>query len=314
VNRLSKARHRNAQTVPLSATAKKFVKESVDRKWQAWYETFDETHSPQQRQEWYSQAATAYRWARPQYPPAMVDSVITQANLRANSSLLEIGCGPGIATAAFAAKGFSIVGVEPSLAACKLAHKSCGYSDRISIVNSTFENYPLPANKFDAVLAATSFHWVAPAVACQKSAAALAPGGSLILLWATPPQPSVELGDYLQPIYNRYDLAELGEQQCKTQAYYQGNFEAFAQRINQSGLFQPASVALEQHSSTYSIEKYLALLSTLSPYIDLDPTVQDNLLTELEQALAERLETGAFEATHWFAVQVSTLLCPGPSA
>ena len=94
--------------------------------------------APQQRQEWYSQAATAYRWARPQYPPAMVDSVITQANLRANSSLLEIGCGPGIATAAFAAKGFSIVGVEPSLAACKLAHKSCGYSDRISIVNSTF--------------------------------------------------------------------------------------------------------------------------------------------------------------------------------
>ncbi|PZO57813.1 MAG: SAM-dependent methyltransferase [Phormidesmis priestleyi] len=221
-------------------------------RWYDWYQSFDQNHSPEARQAWYSGAAKAYRWARPSYPNTLIEQVeqaIAQARLIQSgltqsglaqaelsqaepASVLEIGCGPGIATAALATKGLSIIGIEPSPAACALARQACEAYPAVRIVNSTFEAYPLHEQTFDAVIAATSFHWIAPEVACEKSAAALKSTGALILLWATPPQPSPEICEALQPIYDRHGLNELGQDQCRTQAYYQANFEMFADAVN----------------------------------------------------------------------------------
>ncbi len=278
-----------------------------NNKWYSWYRAFDEHHSPEERRQWYSGAARAYRWARPTYPNSLIERVVAQLNDK--ETLLEIGCGPGIATTAFAEKGFRIDGVEPSPAACKLAQKSCEvYRNSVTIHNSTFEDYSLGNQRFDAVLAATSFHWISPKVACKKSAAALNPGGSLILLWATPPQPSDEIYQYLQPVYERHGLAEMGHEQHRTQAYYQGNFENFAKMVGDSGYFEATPVEVDTHHSIYSIEKYLALLSTLSGYIALEAEQRENLLSELGEHLAKKLETGAFETIHWFASQVTPLV------
>ncbi len=284
-------------------------------RWYDWYQSFDQNHSLEARQAWYSGAAKAYRWARPSYPDTLieqVEQVIAQARLTQvglnqaePASVLEIGCGPGIATAALATKGLSIIGVEPSPAACALARQACEAYPAVQIVNSTFEAYPLHEQTFDAVIAATSFHWIAPEVACEKSAAALKPTGALILLWATPPQPSPEICEALQPIYNRHGLHELGQEQCRTQAYYQANFEMFADAVNASGFFAPSTVTIQAQQSIYSIEKYLALLSTLSNYIVLEEKKREDLLIDLGEHLAKRLETGAFTVTHWFAVQIA---------
>lgn len=278
-----------------------------DNPWYAWYAKFDETHSPKERQQWYSGAAQAYRWARPRYPDALIEQAIATANLSQQSTMLEIGCGPGIATADFAQKGLTITALEPSPAACAIARQACKNYPGVSVRNSTFENYPL-SEKFDAVLAATSFHWISPATACTKSAAALKPGGSLILLWATPPQPSAELCEYLQPVYDRHDLSEMGQEHCRSEAYYRGNFEMFADQVNNSGRFQPSEVSMQSCQSVYSIEKYLALLSTLSGYIALDAQSRENLLIDLGDRLAGKLETGALTTAHWFAAQVAPVL------
>lgn len=321
----------------------------TEKKWQTWYEQFDKNHSPEQRRLWYNDAAKAYRWARPQYPEAIIDRVLKKAGLRGHnldqtlgqgfsqkpgssnqttepSSILEIGCGPGIATAALAKRGFCIQAVEPSAVACAIARERCQAYPQVSIHNSTFEDYPLekaplkdsPLNgpseqqTFDAVLAATSFHWVSPEVACTKSAAALKPGGSLILLWATPPQPTDEVCNHLQAVYESFDLSELGkQQQQRTQAYYQQNFERFAHTVADSGLFPLTTVDVETHHSTYSAEKYLALLSTLSPYIALEATLRTNLFEALDQALTNWLgqtNTDTLEMTHWFADHVAPAL------
>ncbi|MEM6448694.1 MAG: class I SAM-dependent methyltransferase [Cyanobacteria bacterium P01_D01_bin.105] len=283
---------------------------SADNKWLTWYAQFNENHGFQRRQEWYSDSTMAYRWARPRYPDKLITQVLDQAHLSKQSSLLEIGCGPGIATAALAEKGLRIVAIEPSNAACELARKSCRNYNSITIVNSTFEQYDLnqpTQQQYDAVLAATSFHWISPDVACSKSAAALKPGGSLILLWATPPQPSAELSDYLQPVYDRHNLSGLSEGQRRSGAYYKGNFDHLANTINQSGFFQPSNIDIETCHSTYSIEKYLALLSTLSPYIAVEEQRREHLLSALGARLADALDTGSLETTHWFGAQVALL-------
>lgn len=286
--------------------------DAPEKNWYTWYATFDETHSPQQRRQWYSDASRAYYWARPRYPASLIDRAIQQARLQPKSSMLEIGCGPGIATAAFAQRGFYLQAVEPSPAACKLARKHCQpYRNTVQIENCTFEDYPLSGQTFNAVLAATSFHWVTPEVACSKSAAALKPDGSLILLWATPPQPDQALCEYLQPVYDRLNLSALGEAQYRSGAYYQENFELIAQTISQSGFFEPSSVEIERHQSRYSLKKYLALLTTLSDYIALDAETRHELLDQLRRWLSRWLSAqttdGQMLTTHWFALQVASL-------
>ncbi|MEL7330853.1 MAG: class I SAM-dependent methyltransferase [Cyanobacteria bacterium J06560_2] len=290
-------------------SAEEKITEGVEvNQWQTWYNNFDENYGPEERRKWYSQAAKAYRWARPTYPDALVDEVIRKAGLTPGNSVLEMGCGPGIATRSFAERGLAMQCVEPSPAACELARQTCVDYDDVAVTNSTFEDFPLAGRQFDAVLAATSFHWVAPEVACQKSAAALKPGGSLILLWATPPQPSQELCDYLQPVYERYQLADTIRYQWRDQAYYQTNFEAFARVVGTSGWFGLTDVDIAAHHSEYSIEKYIALLSTLSDYIALPEDTRTSLLADLSARLAERQGHQPLALDHWFAAQVAPLI------
>lgn len=277
--------------------------------WYSWCQQFDQTYGSQQRYEWYSQVASAYRHARPRYPQSILNTVVEQAHLTASSHLLELGCGPGIATADLAPKGFNIQAVEPSLAACELARQACKAYEKVAIAHSTFEDWPLPAQKFDAVLAATSFHWISPEIACKKSAAALKPNGSLILLWATPPQPNADILDAIQPVYEQHNLSDLGKEQHRSQTHYQQSFETFATTIGNSGWFEMTPVDFTVHHSRYSIAKYIALLSTLSSYIALDPDTRSNLFTAIAQTLANQLtdETTELETTHYFAHQVAPM-------
>jgi tRNA/tmRNA/rRNA uracil-C5-methylase (TrmA/RlmC/RlmD family) len=66
----------------------------------------------EQRKRWYSPSAEAYYQVRPRYPQALIDHVIEIAQLSSRSTLLEVGCGPAIATPAFALLGCPMVCVD----------------------------------------------------------------------------------------------------------------------------------------------------------------------------------------------------------
>ena len=279
-----------------------------EEQWSTWYNDFDKNYGPEERKRWYNQAAKAYRWSRPIYPDALVDDVIRRAGLTAGDSVLELGCGPGIATESFARRGLSMQCVEPSPAACELARQTCADYDDVTVTNGTFEAFPLEGRKFDAVLAATSFHWISPAIACKKSAAALKPEGALILLWATPPQPSADLCEYLQPVYDKYPQAENIRYQWRDQAYYQTNFERLAKTVGDSDQFAHTPVNIIEQQSTYSIEKYIALLTTLSDYIALPEKTRQDLLRDLATLLASKYGREPLPLVHWYAAQVAPLV------
>ena len=58
----------------------------------------------------FDQVASVYREARPGYPDALVDDVVSHADLKPNDRILEVGCGTGQATMSFAKRGFPILG------------------------------------------------------------------------------------------------------------------------------------------------------------------------------------------------------------
>lgn len=238
----------------------------------------------EQRKSCYSPAAEAYNQARPRYPEALIRRVVEVAQLSFNSKILEVGCGPGTATVAFAPFGCSIVCLEPNPDFCQLAQQNCKPYPTVEIRNTSFEEWTLGAEKFDAVLAATSFHWIPPEVGYPKAADALRKDGYLILLWNKELQPRYEVYQTLSEVYQVHAPSLARYEPRETQEEI---LAGLGQIAIDSGHFK--NLVSEQFlcEVTYSVNDYLTLLSTYSPYLKLDPKSRDALFESLKEKIEQ---------------------------
>jgi len=239
----------------------------------------------EQRKSWYSPVADAYNRVRPRYPEALISRVIELTQLPLSSTILELGCGPGNATVAFAQKGYKLLCIEPSEAACQLAKQNCASYPKVEIKNSTFEEWELAAERFNAVLAATSIHWITPEIAYPKAAAALQNNGYLILLWNMSAQLPSEVCQSLQEAYQKYApslLEKYDDREMQIQS-----LKKFGQIVTDSGHFGGLVSEQITWEVSYSIDDYLLLLNTYSPYIELKPQQRDNLFASLNKTLKQ---------------------------
>jgi ubiquinone/menaquinone biosynthesis C-methylase UbiE len=63
-----------------------------------------------------------------------------------------------------------------------LATQNLEGAGEVEFVNARFEEARLPRERFRAVFAASSFHWVDPEASWQRAADVLVPGGTLALV------------------------------------------------------------------------------------------------------------------------------------
>src|SRR5512139_3070597 len=121
----------------------------------------------------FNKSAEWYDQIRPGYPEALVDDVITLSAIPRNGEILEIGCGTGKATEMFASRGYAMLCLDIGMDLAAVAVRKFSESANVEIAVSSFEEWASGGRLFDLVIAATSFHWIDPAIACVKSAAAL---------------------------------------------------------------------------------------------------------------------------------------------
>jgi SAM-dependent methyltransferase len=234
------------------------------------------------RKQWYSPAAEAYDRVRPRYPETLIQRSLEQTPIGPDSPLLEIGCGPGTLTTALARRNFQVTALEPNPEFYRLATQNCRLYDRVSIENSTFEEWPLVAGHWQAVFAATSFHWIDPAIGYPKVAEALRPGGVFILLWNKELQPSYDIHRDLADCYPS-ELASLARyEDAETQEGILAQLGALA---IESGYFRDLRMGIEETIVTYSAEDYVSLLMTYSPYLKLDETDRNRLFESLKNKI-----------------------------
>lgn len=264
-----------------------------------WYNEVVDTYTLEQRNNWYSEVANAYHKTRPRYPQELICHAVEVAQLQNKAIILEVGCGPGTATAAFARLGFSMVCLDPSHAACQLARQNCANYPEVEIKNTTFEDWELKSEKFDAVLAATSFHWVSPEIGYPKAAAALKDSGFLILLWNKEPQPRYEVYQALKQVYQAHAPSLAHYENRETQEKI---LQGLGQNMINSGLFKDLVYEQLACEVTYRIDDYLKLLSTLSPYIRLEPQKRNSLFESLREVLEKNcgrsIQTSYLSAFH----------------
>jgi SAM-dependent methyltransferase len=237
------------------------------------------------RKAWYSPVAEAYQATRPSYPSALVGRAISAAKLSSSSRILELGCGPGTATVSFAALGCAMVCLEPNSDFCAMARQNCKACPSVQVINQAFEEWDLEPEAFDAVLAASSIHWIPAEIAYTKASRALKPDGHLILLWNKEPQPLAAIQAALAEVYQRHAPA-LGH--TENRATQERILSGLGQTVLDSGRFHNLVAATLECSLTTTHEQYIDLLSTYSPYHTLDHRVRSALFSELKQCLVQQ--------------------------
>jgi SAM-dependent methyltransferase len=135
-----------------------------------------------------------YDRARPRYPVAMVERIVTASPGRA---VLDVGCGTGIAARQFQAAGCTVLGVEPDARMAGWARRS-----GLEVDVSTFEDWDPAGRRFDAVVAGMTWHWVDPVAGAARAAQVLRPGGRLALFWYVF-RPTSGLADTFSAVYER---------------------------------------------------------------------------------------------------------------
>jgi SAM-dependent methyltransferase len=96
--------------------------------------------------------------------------------------VLEVGCGTGQATRSLAPLGRQVTAVEPGDGLAALARRRLAAVGNVSVESSTFEDWDDRGRRFDVLVAASSWHWVDPAVGWPKARDVLSPGGWMALL------------------------------------------------------------------------------------------------------------------------------------
>jgi len=241
----------------------------------------------EERAHWYSTTARAYDKARARYPNELISYIAELTRLGPASRLLEIGCGPGVATTSFAQWGCSIICVEPNPEFCELARSNCKPFPKIVINQSSFEQWPVEASAFDAVVSASAFHWIEPEVGHPKVAEALRDKGYFILLWNKEPQPPEEIWPLFSEIYNQQGLSSLGR--FETEAARQRALKTLVQPTIDSGLFKQVASKQVRMEKIYTAEDYLLLLSSFSPYISLEEDRRNSLFAALRKKINDDL-------------------------
>ncbi|WP_323376129.1 class I SAM-dependent methyltransferase [Streptomyces sp. RB17] len=234
----------------------------------------------------FDEEAELYDRARPAYPPELYDDLAELAGAGPGSRVLEVGCGTGQATVPLARRGCRVTAVEagPSMAA--LARRNLAGAGTVQVVTAEFENWPLPDEPFDAVVSATAFHWIDPAVRVTKAADALRPGGALAVVRTQHVRGGTEqFFVEVQRCYERFDPATPPGLRLPAAADVDGSDHA--QEVARSGRFGPTAFRRYEQDLTYTTAEYLELLRTYSGHRALPPAARTGLL-ECIAALVEQ--------------------------
>lgn len=229
----------------------------------------------------FDEVALLYHEARPRYPAELFSTLIDIVHLNLDSTLLEIGPGTGQATKPLAEKGFDIKAIELGSSLAEVARHELRDYKNVEILNGSFEEMVLPANSFDLVYAATSFHWIDASLKYLKTYDLLKDNGHLGIIHTH--HVSDENGDKFftasQPIYERYNYADKN-QKIKPPKNEELKPENIDTKLFELMHFQTFPIVI-----TYTANSFIKLLSTYSNHLASDKKTQQAFYQEIENLI-----------------------------
>ena len=235
----------------------------------------------------FDQAPELYDRVRPGYPEAAFDDLVTLAGLGAGSRVLEIGCGTGQATVPLARRGLEVTAVELGSGLAEVARRNVAPYPAVVVVNAAFEDWA-PPQEFDAVVAATSFHWLDSAVRLEKIDEALRPGGLL----ATIATRHIAGGtaQFFEDVQRCYETWMPGTGPDERLPDAADVPYTDRDELERSGRFASIVVRRYERELTYTTNEYRELLQSYSGHRALAPDSRERLLACIGELMDNRFD------------------------
>lgn len=247
----------------------------------------------------FEQVPELYARARPSYPPRLFDDLVALARLPVGARIVEIGCGTGQATLPLAERGYAITCVELGERLAAIAQRTLAAFPRVTVINADFETWQPEQSGFDAVVAFSAFHWLAPGVRYTRTAELLHERGSLAFVSTAhvlPPD-----GDpFFVEVQADYDAVLPGHPSAddafyappwrlpRPDALADHSDEVVNGEIGASGRFGEVSARRYLWDVTYSADEYVAVLGTYSHQLALDAELRGRLVERIHRRIEAR--------------------------
>jgi SAM-dependent methyltransferase len=205
-----------------------------------------------------------YESIRPGYTEAVFNRIDEYCKFNEQTRILEIGAGNGVASASMIRWwNPQLVLVEPGVHLAKLLTEKFSSNKKVNTVNQFFEDFSFTENRFDALIAATAFHWLNPDSKFQQAHKLLNKNGVLILFWNNYLPDDEVLNEHIQKVYDRYSDKKLTES-----IYTVQKLKIASRRIEiaDSGLFNLNVSEIFIDKVVYTTDQYIQLLKTYSDH------------------------------------------------
>ncbi|MGH9172502.1 MAG: class I SAM-dependent methyltransferase [Acidimicrobiales bacterium] len=133
--------------------------------------------------EGFAKVAEEYERARPEYPRAVVDRVVTAASVGEGDVIVDLAAGTGKLTRLLVGRGARVVAVEPVAEMRNRLVAGLPDGEAVEAVAGTAEATGLPAGMARLLTVGQAFHWFANELALAEMARVIEPEGYLALVW-----------------------------------------------------------------------------------------------------------------------------------
>ena len=109
----------------------------------------------------FASTASLYEHLRPPYPGEFFRSVVQRLSLTKESSLIDLGTGPGVLALGFGPHVGRIIGVDPEPAMLEAARQAAARAGQaLTLIEGKAETLPLDIGTFDIVTIGRALHWM----------------------------------------------------------------------------------------------------------------------------------------------------------
>lgn len=141
----------------------------------------------------FKQAAQHYLNGRPAYSPALIRRVAASCGLDGTHRLLDLGCGPGQLSLAFAPFVGAALALDPEPEMLRIAATfSAGLAPNIEHRQGSSYDVSPELGRFRLVVIGRAFHWMDRADTLRRLDALIEPGGALALFGTRLPEVPAE--------------------------------------------------------------------------------------------------------------------------
>ena len=236
--------------------------------------------------------AEAYERFRPGYPVALVDMVMTYADQPVRAAL-EIGAGTGKATRLFAQRVVTVTATDPDEA--MLAELRKHVPANVTTMQAAFEDLR-PGGSYGLVYAAAALHWTNSEGRWSRMAALLGPGG-VFASFGGPAQladPAVEeaVRAARAPFLDSDEVPSPDGTPPGHDMQWPGT------ELQRSEWFADVQQTVIERRLAMSASDYIGHLSTISAYLELPASAQEQVYSRIRQVLPERVEIAADITVH----------------